>query len=49
MAYTSNAQFDAILEALAELIEKTAKTPQEAAEIVRNFKITKKEADTVRK
>lgn len=49
MAYVSNAQFDAILEALAELIEKTAKTPQEVAEIVRNFKINKKGAETTKK
>ncbi len=35
----TNAEFDAFLEAIAELIEAKATTPQEAAEIVRNKKI----------
>lgn len=35
----TNAQLNAFLEALAKLIESMAKTPEEAAEIVRNAKI----------
>lgn len=35
----TNAQFNAFLETLAKLIENTAKTPEEAAEIIRNAKI----------
>lgn len=34
----SNAQFDAYLETLAKLIESSAKTPEEAAQIVRSAK-----------
>ena len=37
----SNAQFDSILETLAKLIEATAKTPQDAAQIVRDAKTQK--------
>lgn len=34
----SNAQLNALLETLAKLIEKTATTPEEAAQIVRDAK-----------
>jgi len=34
----SNAQLNALLETLAKLIEKSAKTPEEAAQIVREAK-----------
>ncbi len=34
----SNAQFDSYLETLAKLIESSAKTPEEAAQIVRSAK-----------
>lgn len=37
----TNQQFDKWLETIAQLIEAKAKTPQEAAEIVRNLKIRK--------
>ena len=49
MACVSNAQFDAFLDTIIELLEKTDKTPQEVAAIIRNFKATKKEADTTKK
>lgn len=35
----TNAEFDAFLETLAQLIEAKAKTVEEAAEIIRNKKI----------
>ena len=34
----TNQQFDSLLENIAKLIESKAKTPQEAAEIVRDAK-----------
>lgn len=34
----TNAEFNAILETLAQLVENTAKTPAEAAEIIRSSK-----------
>lgn len=37
----TNQQFDKMLENLAKLIESKAKTPQEAAQIVRDTKIGK--------
>lgn len=37
----TNQQFDKMLENLAKLIESKAKTPQEAAQIVRETKIGK--------
>ena len=37
----TNQQFDKMLENLAKLIEAKAKTPQEAAQIVRDSKIGK--------
>ena len=39
----SNEQFNSHLETLAKLIEATAKTPADAAKIVRDAKIIKKE------
>ena len=38
--HMTNQQFDAQLETLARLIEATAKTPEEAAKIVRDAKTT---------
>ena len=38
MKHMSNAQFNAFLEALAQLIEAKAVTPEEAARIVREAK-----------
>lgn len=35
---TTNAEFNAFLETLAKLVEATAKTPEEAAEIIRQSK-----------
>jgi hypothetical protein len=37
----TNQQFDQLLENLAKLIESKAKTPQEAAQIVRDTKTNK--------
>lgn len=37
----TNQQFDKLLETIAKLIESKAKTPQEAAEIVREAKTSK--------
>lgn len=37
----NNQQLDTLLERIAQLIEAKAKTPQEAAEIVRDAKIYK--------
>ena len=37
----NNPQFDEFLEALAELIEAKAKTVEEAAQIVRDHKVSK--------
>ena len=37
----TNEMYDKLLEAIAKLIENTAKTPQEAAQIVRDSKIGK--------
>lgn len=37
----TNQQYDKFLENIAKLIESTAKTPQEAAQIVRDSKIGK--------
>lgn len=37
----TNAEFNAFLETLAKLIESQAKTPKEAAEIVRDAKTEK--------
>lgn len=37
----TNQQFDKLLENLAKLIESKAKTPQEAAQIVRDTKTNK--------
>lgn len=37
----TNQQFDKLLETLAKLIESKAKTPEEAAQIVRETKINK--------
>ena len=37
----TNQQYDKLLETLAQLIESKAKTPQEAAEIVREAKTNK--------
>ncbi len=34
----TNAEFNAFLETLAKLVEATAKTPEEAAEIIRQSK-----------
>ncbi len=38
----TNAQYDSMLETLARLIEAAAKTPEEAAQIVRDAKTTGK-------
>jgi hypothetical protein len=38
----TNQQFDKLLETIAKLIEAKAKTPQEAAEIVREAKTNNK-------
>ena len=38
--HMSNQQYDSHLETLARLIEATAKTPEEAAKIVRDAKTT---------
>lgn len=37
----TNAQFDEFLETLAQLVEAKAKTPKEAAEIIRDKKTNK--------
>lgn len=37
----NNQQLDTLLERIARLIEAVAKTPEEAAQIVRDAKITK--------
>ena len=37
----NNQQLDTLLEQIAKLIEPTAKTPEEAAQIVRDAKIKK--------
>ena len=37
----NNQQLDTLLEQIAKLIESKAKTPQEAAEIVRDAKVSK--------
>ena len=34
----TNAEFNAFLETLAKLVEATAKTPEEAAEVIRQSK-----------
>ena len=35
----TNLEFNAFLETLAKLVESKAKTPEEAAEIIRNAKV----------
>ena len=47
MKHMTNAQLDAFLETLARFIEQNAKSPEEAAEIVRNAKTGTKQKDEV--